>query len=121
MAEQRQIEGCRETGRAATHHRHLAIGRRQLTRHDAVYQLVVAVRFEDGIGDEAMHFAHVDRAIDGAAAAAVVAGVLAHTPGGRGQGIVEHYRLERVVQPAFLKELQEARNVHVQRTAVLAR
>ena len=42
-------------------------------------------------------------------------------PGGCRQRIVEDHRFERVLETALLVELQEARNVHVQRATVLAR
>ena len=58
--------------------------------------------------------------VDGLPAAALVARMLAHAPGGAGQRIVQDHGLEGVLQPALLVELQEARNVHVQRTTVLA-
>ena len=48
------------------------------------------------------------------------AGMLADAPGRAGQRIVQNHRLERILHPAFLIELEEARDVHVQRTAVLA-
>ena len=37
-----------------------------------------------------------------------------------GQRVVHHHRFEGVFQPPFLVELEEARDVHVQRAAVLA-
>ena len=75
---------------------------------------------EDGIGDEAMHFAHVHRLIDGLPAAAAVARMLADAPRRGGQRIVEDHGHERIFQPVLLIELQEARNVHVQRATVFA-
>ena len=68
-----------------------------------------------------MHLAHVDRLIDCLTAAAAFAGMLADTAGGRRQRVVHDDRLERVRQTVFLVQLQEARNVHVKRTTVLAR
>ena len=58
--------------------------------------------------------------IDRLPAAALVAGMLAHAPGRSRQRIVQDHGVERVFQPALLVELQEARNVHVQRAAVFA-
>src|SRR5689334_6308423 len=46
--------------------------------------------------------------------------MLAYASGGRGQRIVENDGEERLFQISFLVELQEARDVHVQRAAVFA-
>ena len=59
--------------------------------------------------------------VDAGAAAAVVARMLADAAGGGRQRIVHDHGLERVLQPVFLVQLQEARDVHVQRAGVLAR
>src|ERR1035441_2931968 len=55
------------------------------------------------------------------AAAAVVAGMLADPPGGCRQWVVKNHGFKGFVQLPFLVELQEAGNVHVQWTTVLAR
>ena len=67
-----------------------------------------------------MHFAHIDHLVEGLAAAAVVAGVLANAAGGSGQRIVHHHRLECLFEPALLIQLEEAGDIHAQRTTVLA-
>ena len=68
-----------------------------------------------------MYLAHVDRFVDGMAAAAVIARVLADAAGGGGQRVVHHHGNESVFQALLLEELQEARDVHVQRATVFAR
>ena len=119
--EQRQVERRGESGGAGADYRHLAIRGRQFARHNARGQGVEAVRLVDGIGDGAVHLAHVDARIQRAPPAAVVAGVLADAAGGGGQRVVHHHGFERLLDAAFLVELQEARDVHVQRATVLAR
>ena len=54
-------------------------------------------------------------------AAAIVARMLTNAARRSRQRIVHDDRFKRVLEPAFLVELEEARDVHVQRTAVLAR
>ena len=68
-----------------------------------------------------MHLAHVHHFVEGLAAAAVVAGMLADAARGCGQRVVENHGLEGVFEAAFLVELEEARNVHAQRATVFAR
>ena len=53
-------------------------------------------------------------------AAAIIAGMLADAARGCGQGVIEDDGFKGFFQPAFLVELQEARNVHVQRATILA-
>ena len=47
--------------------------------------------------------------------------MLAHAPRRGRQRVVEDHRKERVLGPLLLVQLQEARDVHVQRAGVLAR
>ena len=61
VAQQRQVERGGEAGGPGADHRHLAVGGRQFARRDALRQGVEAVGLVDGIGDEAVHLAHVDR------------------------------------------------------------
>ena len=67
-----------------------------------------------------MHLAHVHGLVDGLPPTAVVAGVLAHASGRSRQRVVEDDAEEGLLQPVLLVELQEARDVHVQRARVLA-
>ena len=91
-----------------------------LCASDALHRFVEVVAQQNVVGDEAMHLAHVDRVVHRLAAAALVARMLADPAGRTGQRVVHDDGLERFLQPAFLVELQEARDVHVQRAAVLA-
>ncbi len=87
---------------------------------DALDHGLEAVGLIDLVGDEAMDLAHVDHFVEGLAAAAVVAGMLADAARGCGQRVVENHGLECVFEAAFLEELEEARNVHAQRATVFA-
>ena len=67
-----------------------------------------------------MHVAHVHGFVYGGAAATVVAGVLADASRRGRQWVVQDDRKERVLYPPFFVELEEARDVHVQRAGILA-
>ena len=121
VAQQRQVEGGGQPGRAGADHRDLLAGGGQPLGDDVARHRVELVRQQDGIGDDPVNLTHVDRLVDRLAAAPVVARMLADAAGGSRQRIVHDDRFEGVGQAAFLVELQEARDVHVQRTAVLAR
>ena len=120
MAEHGEIEGRGEAGGTGAGDGNLAAGGRKTALENALEHGVEAVGLEDGVGDEAMHFAHVHDFIEGLAAAAIIAGMLADAARRGGQGIVEDHRLEGVVETARAVEREEARNVHAQRTTVLA-
>ena len=121
VPEQREVERGGQPRRTGADHRDPLPGRRKPLGDDLGRHLVEPVRQQDGIGDDAMHLAHVDRLVDRLPAAAALAGMLADTAGGGRQRVVHDDRFERVLQPPFLVQLQEARDVHVQRTTVLAR
>ena len=120
VAQHGQIEGGGQAGGTCTGHGHLAACRLQLARQNALHHRLEAVGLINLVGDEAVHLAHVHHFVEGLAAAAIVAGMLADPARGGGQGIVENHRLEGVFKAAFLVELEEARNVHAQRATVFA-
>ena len=76
---------------------------------------------QDRIGDDAMHLPHVDRLVHGLPPAPALARMLTNASGRGRQWVIHDDRFERIRQASLLIELQEARNVHVERTAVLAR
>ena len=121
VAKQGQVVGAGEAGGAGTHDRHLLAGRRQLLLEHACDHGLEALGQVDLVGDGAMDLAHVHRLVDGLAPAAVVAGVLADATGRGRQRVVQHDAQEGVLEPVLLVQLQEARDVHVQRARVLAR
>src|SRR5579863_3182616 len=47
--------------------------------------------------------------------------MLTDAAGGSGKRIIEKNRLKSILEAAFLEQLKEARNVHTERTAILAR
>jgi hypothetical protein len=67
-----------------------------------------------------VHFAHVYYFVEGLAATAVVARMLADSTGGCGQWIVENDGFKCVFEAAFLEKFEEARDVHAQRATVFA-
>jgi hypothetical protein len=68
-----------------------------------------------------VHFPHVDRFVDGLTTAAAIARMLAHPPRRDGSGLSMITDFKCVLQSILFVELQEARDVHVQRTTVFAR
>ena len=121
VPQQREVERGGQACRTGADHGDPFPGRRKPLGNDLGRHLVEPVRQQDGIRDDAMHLAHVDRLVHRLPAAAAFAGMLADAAGGSRQRIVHDDRFERVRQTPFLVQLQEARNVHVQRTTVLAR
>ena len=121
VPEQRQVEGRGEPGRARRPPPRPCGRSAGAAGDDVRRRRLESVGQQDIVGDHAMHLAHVDRLVDGLTPAAVVARMLAD-PAGRGrQRIVHDHGQEGVVEPPLLVELEEARDVHVQRAAVLAR
>ena len=121
VAKQGEVERRGQARGARSHHRNFLARGRHLARRDAVRHFVKAVREEDGVRDQPVHFAHVHRFVHGVAAATIIAGVLADAARGGRQGVIEDDGFKGFVQPPFLVKLEEAGNVHVQRATVLAR
>src|SRR3954447_6394243 len=68
-----------------------------------------------------MDLADVHYLIEGLAAAAALAGMLADAAGGGGQRVIEEDRFAGIFEAAFPEEFEESGNVHAQRATVLAR
>ena len=121
VAEEREVVRAGEAGGAGADDRDLAPGRLELALA-APARPSSSKRSDSSTWSamSAVHVAHVDGLVHRGAAAAVVAGVLADAAGGGRQRVVEDHREEGVLEPALLVELQEARDVHVQRAGVLA-
>src|SRR5215467_2824406 len=66
-----------------------------------------------------MNLTHVDGLVDRLATASAVAWMLAYAASRGRKWIIENDREECFLQAAFLEQLQEARNVHVEGAAVL--
>ena len=121
MAEQRQVEGARQARRTGAGHGDALPGGGHLAGGKAAGDGFEIVGEQHRIGDEAVHFAHIDRGVGGLPAAAVVARVLADAAGGSRQGIIENHRFESVRHAALLHQIEEPRDVHMQRAAIFAR
>ena len=121
MSQQGEIERCRQPCRPCPHNRNLPPRGLELARHDRLRHLVIFLRLENRVGNEAVHFPHVYRLIHRLPPATAVAGMLADSAGRGRKRVVQDHRQERIFQPVFLKKLQKAWDVHVQRAAVLAR
>ena len=121
VPEERQVVGAGETGGAGPDDGDLLPGRLHASLAHAFDHGLEAVGQQHLVGDGAMDLAHVDGLVQGGAPAAVVAGVLADASRGGRQRVVQDDREEGVLQSVLLVELQEARDVHVQRAGVLAR
>ena len=121
VAQERQVVGAREAGGAGADDPDLVSGGLEPALEHAGDHRLELVRQEDLVRDFAVHVAHVHGLVDGGAAAAVVAGVLAHPARGGRQRVVQDHRQERVLDALFLVQLEEPRDVHMQRAGVLAR
>jgi len=120
VAEEGEVVGAGEPGRPRAHDRDLAAGRLLLQGDQPGDHRLELVGEEHGVRDDPVHVPHVDRLVHRGAPAAVLAGVLADTPGGGGERVVEDDREEGVLEIALLVELEEPRDVHVDRARVLA-
>ena len=120
VAEHGEIEGRGEAGGTGAGHGNLAARGRKTARENALEHGVEAGRLEDGVGDEAMHLAHVDDFVEGLAAAAIVAGCWQTRPVEAGKGLSRMTDSKASSRRPSAVEREEAGNVHAQRATVLA-
>ena len=112
VAQHGQIEGRGQPRGTGPGYGNLVARRRKPARHNPLEHRLKAFGLINRVGEVTMHLAHVHYLIEGLAAAAVVAGMLADPSRGCGQRIVQDHGFEGVLQPALLVKLQETRNVH---------
>jgi hypothetical protein len=93
----------------------------EFARRNPAHKTVELIGKEDRVGNLPVHLAHIDRFVQGRSLTLALAGMLADAASGGRQRIIQNHGFECFFEAVFLVKLKEPRNIHVQRTTVLAR